>query len=108
MKVVHWLCAVAFDAGGSGPAPMDPGSASASSAVSDPVEGPQVPPTAGDIEVEEARVDTLLVTVLGSVTTRAAVEDLLSGWAEHMGEPDGVHWVADRLQAAGITRPTLD
>ena len=62
----------------------------------------------GDIEVEEARVDTLLVTVLGSVTTRAAVEDLLSGWAEHMGEPDGVHWVADRLQDAGITRPTLD
>ena len=23
-----------------------------------------------------------------------------------MAEPDGVHWVADRLQAAGIARPT--
>ena len=62
----------------------------------------------GDIEVEEAKVDTLVVTVLGVVATRDGVEELLTGWADHMAAPDGVHWVADRLQAAGITRPTLD
>ena len=46
-KVCHWWWAVAFEAGGSGPAPIEPGSARASSAVSEPVLGPQVPPTAG-------------------------------------------------------------
>ncbi len=40
--------------------------------------------------------------------TRDEVEQLLEGWAEQMAEPDGVHWVAERLQAAGIARPTLD
>jgi hypothetical protein len=62
----------------------------------------------GDIEVEDAKVDTLLVTVLGTVPTRDEVEALLEGWAEHMAGPDGVHWVADRLQSAGIARPALD
>jgi len=62
----------------------------------------------GDIEVEDAKVDTLVVTVLGTVATRVEVEQLLDGWAAHMAEADGVHWVADRLQAAGIARPTLD
>jgi hypothetical protein len=47
VNVFHCRCAVAFDAGGSGPAPIEPGSTRASSAVSDPVLGPQVPPTAG-------------------------------------------------------------
>ncbi len=62
----------------------------------------------GDIEVEDVEVGTLLVTVLGTLATRADVEALLDGWAAHMAEPDGVHWVADRLVAAGIARPTLD
>ena len=48
------------------------------------------------------------MTVLGTVATRVEVEQLLDGWAAHMAEADGVHWVADRLQAAGIARPTLD
>ena len=62
----------------------------------------------GDIEVEDVEVGTLLVTVLGTLATRGEVEALLDGWAAHMAEPDGVHWVAERLVAAGITRPTLD
>ena len=62
----------------------------------------------GDVEVENVKVDTLVVTVLGHLETRDEVEQLLQGWSEHMAEPDGVHWVADRLQAAGIARPTLD
>jgi hypothetical protein len=47
VNVFHCWWAVAFDAGGSGPAPIESGSANASEAVSDPVLGPQVPPTAG-------------------------------------------------------------
>ena len=62
----------------------------------------------GDVEVEDVKVDTLVVTVLGRLETRDEVEQLLQGWSEHMVEPDGVHWVAERLQAAGIARPTLD
>jgi len=62
----------------------------------------------GDVEVDNTKVDSLVVTVLGTIATRDEVEQLLDGWAEHMAEPDGVHWVADRLQAAGVARPTLD
>ncbi|MEI7858978.1 MAG: hypothetical protein WCI26_04010 [Acidimicrobiales bacterium] len=62
----------------------------------------------GDIEVEDVEVGALLVTVLGTLATLGEVEALLDGWAAHMAEPDGVHWVAERLVAAGITRPTLD
>ena len=62
----------------------------------------------GDVEVEHVPVDSLVVTVLGTVPTRDEIEALLDGWADHMSGPDGVHWVADRLQAAGIARPSLD
>jgi hypothetical protein len=62
----------------------------------------------GDIEVEDVKVDSLVVTVLAVIPTREAVEELLDGWAEQMAEPDGVHWVAERLTAAGLSRPTLD
>ena len=48
------------------------------------------------------------MTVLGTIAIRDEVEQLLDGWADHMAEPDGVHWVAERLQAAGIARPALD
>ena len=61
----------------------------------------------GDIEVENVKVDTLVVIVLGTVGTRDGVEQILDGWADHMAEADGVQWVADRLQAAGIARPDL-
>jgi hypothetical protein len=62
----------------------------------------------GDIEVEDVKVDTLVVMVLGTIATQVEVEQLLDGWADHMAQPDGVHWVAERLQAAGIARPALD
>ena len=62
----------------------------------------------GDVEVESTAVDSLVVTVLGTIPTRDGVEQLLEGWAGHMAAADGVHWVADRLQAAGIARPALD
>jgi hypothetical protein len=62
----------------------------------------------GDIEVEDVKIDTLVVTVLAVIPTRDAVEQLLDGWADHMEEPDGVHWVAERLTSAGLARPALD
>ncbi|HVC68604.1 MAG TPA: hypothetical protein VND44_13500 [Acidimicrobiales bacterium] len=62
----------------------------------------------GDVEVEDTAVDSLVVTVLGIIPTRQAVEQLLEGWADHMSDPDGVQWVAERLRSAGITRPPLD
>ncbi len=62
----------------------------------------------GDVEVEHTAVDSLVVTVLGIIPTREAVEQLLEGWADHMSDPDGVHWVAERLRSAGIARPPLD
>ena len=62
----------------------------------------------GDIEVEDVKVDSLVVIVLGTIVTQVEVEQLLDGWADHMAQPDGVHWVAERLQAAGIARPALD
>jgi hypothetical protein len=62
----------------------------------------------GDQEVESLPVDSLVVIVLGTIATREEVEQLLDGWAGHMAEPDGVHWVAERLKAAGVARPTLD
>lgn len=62
----------------------------------------------GDIEVEDVKVDTLAVIVLGTITTRIELEQLLDGWAEHMAEPNGVDWVAGRLQAVGISPPTPD
>jgi len=62
----------------------------------------------GDVEVEDVKVDTLVVTVLGEIPARGEIEQVLEGWADHMAEPDGVHWVAGRLEAAGIARPTLD
>ena len=62
----------------------------------------------GDIEVEDVKTDSLVVTILGTIATRDEVEKLLEGWTDHMPDEDGVHWVADRLQAAGVARPTLD
>ena len=62
----------------------------------------------GDVEVEDTAVDSLVVYVLGTIPTRPAVEQLLEGWADHMSDPDGVHWVAERLRSAGIARPPQD
>lgn len=62
----------------------------------------------GDIEVENVAVEGLTVTVLGTIAERAEVERILDGWAEQMVKPDGIHWVADRLRAAGVIRTPID
>ena len=49
-----------------------------------------------------------MVTRPRTIATQVEVEQLLDGWADHMADTDGVHWVAERLRAAGISQPTLD
>ena len=56
----------------------------------------------GDIEVEAVSVDSVLVQVICTIPTLEEVERILSGWSEHMSDPNGVAWVADRLRANGI------
>lgn len=56
----------------------------------------------GDIEVEQIPTDRVLVHVLASIPTRERVEEILAGWEDRMGQPDGVQWVADRLREHGV------
>ncbi len=52
----------------------------------------------GDIEVENLPVDRILVMVVGYIDGLTEVERVLAGWPEHMAEPDGIAWVAERLR----------
>jgi hypothetical protein len=56
----------------------------------------------GDIEVESLSVDRILVHVICTIPTLAEVERILADWPEHMAEPNGISWVADRLRANGV------
>jgi hypothetical protein len=44
----------------------------------------------------------VLVMVIGYIATLPEVERVLAGWAEEMAKPDGISWVADRLQANAV------
>jgi hypothetical protein len=52
----------------------------------------------GDIEVENLPVDRVIVMVVGYIDGLSEVERVLAGWPEHMAEPDGIAWVAERLR----------
>jgi hypothetical protein len=56
----------------------------------------------GDIEVERVSVDSVLVQVICVIPTLEDVERILAGWSEHMGQPNSIAWVAERLRANGI------
>jgi hypothetical protein len=56
----------------------------------------------GDTEVEEIPADRVLVIVVGLIPTLEQVESVLAGWPEHMAEPDGISWVAERLRSFGV------
>ncbi len=57
----------------------------------------------GDIEVEQMPADRVLVMVIGTIATLDEVEEILAGWPEQMAKPNGISWVGERLQAAGVT-----
>jgi len=56
----------------------------------------------GDSEVEQIPVDRVLVMVVGYVPSLNEVETILAGWPDQMAKPDGISWVAQRLQANGV------
>lgn len=44
---------------------------------------------------------SLVVRILGKLDSRAAVEQLLDGWEQAMGQPNSTQWIAERLRTAG-------
>src|SRR5258708_6447296 len=47
---------------------------------------------AGDLELVPMSGDGLVVEVLGVVMGRPAVEGVMSGWEQKMGDADGIAW----------------
>lgn len=60
------------------------------------------------VKVDNAPVDGITVIVLGTVATRPDLERLLEGWEQHVGQPDSVHWLVDRLEAGGVLTPAAE
>jgi hypothetical protein len=58
----------------------------------------------GDIYESRESADDLTVAVVGWIPERSQLESVLGGWAEQMDKPDGISWVASRLEQAGIPR----
>jgi hypothetical protein len=57
------------------------------------------------VHVDDAPVDGMEVVVLGVVTDREVLEKALAGWEQEVGKPGSVHWLRDRVTAAGIFDP---
>jgi hypothetical protein len=55
---------------------------------------------AGDLELVPVSDDGLVVEVLGVVMGRPAVEGVMSGWEQKMGDADGIAWLRDRVEHA--------
>jgi hypothetical protein len=56
----------------------------------------------GDFDVDSVALDELIVSVLGVVSSKERIEEVLVGWPEAMAAPEGVEWMATRLRDAGI------
>jgi hypothetical protein len=54
----------------------------------------------GDTRVPELPTELVTVEVLGIITDRARVDELLAGWESQMSKPNSLQWVRDRLSAA--------
>jgi hypothetical protein len=54
---------------------------------------------------DEREIEGMRVAVLATVTSQAEVEELLDGWQDAMGQPDGVGWLAERLRSRGLLAP---
>jgi hypothetical protein len=60
---------------------------------------------AGTHGVDEAEVEGMIVSVVGTVADRQTLEQALEGWEEAMGAVDSVAWLVDRLRHHGILGP---
>jgi hypothetical protein len=58
----------------------------------------------GDVEVEKVPVEQVIVSVVGHIATHEELDRVLDGWPDQMANPDGISWVASRLQEDGIPR----
>jgi hypothetical protein len=65
-------------------------------AMAEPVEPVYMDPV-GDTRVGELPTELVTVEILGVVTDRAAIDQLLDGWERAMTEPNSLQWVRDRL-----------
>jgi hypothetical protein len=48
---------------------------------------------------------SLVVRILGRISSREEVERLLDGWEQAMGQPDSTKWIVERLRADGVEPP---
>ncbi len=68
-------------------------------AMAEPVEQVYMDPV-GDTRVGDLPTALVTVEILGVVTDRAELDQLLDGWEQAMGQPDSIQWVRDRLNQA--------
>jgi hypothetical protein len=67
-------------------------------AMAEPVEAVYMDPV-GDTRVGELPTELVTVDILGTVPDRAAVDQLLDGWENAMGQANSIQWVRDRISA---------
>lgn len=56
----------------------------------------------GDMVVDKASVHDVTVSVLGYIHSHEELEEVMEGWQEAMGRPNGVAWIAERLRARSV------
>ncbi len=56
----------------------------------------------GDWIAASLPTEALTVRVLGHLPTRAALEEVLAGWEDAMGQPNSIGWVLEALHRAGV------
>ena len=65
-------------------------------AMAEPVEAVYMDPV-GDTRVGELPTELVTVEILGVVTDRAQLDQILAGWEDAMGATNSIQWVRDRL-----------
>lgn len=59
----------------------------------------------GSHSLDEQEIEGMSVAVVGTLPTRAEVEQLLEGWEEAIEQPDSVAWLVQRLRERGVLTP---
>jgi hypothetical protein len=55
----------------------------------------------GDTRVPDLPTELVTVEVLGVITDRAQLDQVLGGWEQAMGTANSIQWVRDRISQAG-------
>ncbi|MGH8989516.1 MAG: hypothetical protein ACRDXC_13135 [Acidimicrobiales bacterium] len=61
--------------------------------------------TRGAHSADAKELEAMTVLVVGTVSDRVAVEQLLSGWQQAIERPDSVAWLVQRLRERGVLDP---